>query len=128
MGPEFIIRIKEEPTPRPVEFGELFALKDRLQSLTLLWNCNSYLVNRDRRCFYINGGRKIEMPEFRGCTDLAVYYRRRHQKDISFGGGDNNAHRVSYLLGFEGSIHGKIKLVTLQISEDGTQWVWKDNK
>ncbi len=131
MGPEFIIRIKGEPTPRPVEFGELFALRDKLQSLTLLWDCNSYHVNvsEGKRHFLINGGRRLKMPAYKKCTDLKVFYRKRNQQDITFGVTSKKGdYRAFYLLGFEGTVDGEAKLTFLQVSEDGTQWVWRDHK
>lgn len=130
MGPEIIIRNKKEPTPRPVRFEELSSLVDGLQSITLLWNCNSYLVNVDRRCFIINGGRRIGVnPIFKDCRDLKLFYRRRTQMDLTVGsdnGGDNR--RVSYLLGFSGVVNGEEKFMFIQVTDDGSQWVWRDHK
>lgn len=127
MGPEFIIRIKDEPTPRPVEFGELFDLRDKLQSLTLLWTCNSYHVNRDIKYFLINGGRRVGISDMKGSTDLKIFCRRRHQRDVTFGGqNDEGAHRVSYLLGITGTVDGEEKTTCVHVTEDGVHWVWRD--
>ena len=132
MGPEFIVRVKDEKSPRPIEFEDICALKDRLLSLTLLWDTNCYLVNRERRFFIINGGRKIALEDFKGCRDLGVFYRRRHNKDLIFGAVPDQAvegeHRVSYLIGFEGTVDNEEKITFLHVSPDGKTWLWKNHK
>jgi len=128
--PEFIIRIKSEPSPRPIRFEDIFPIKDELQSLTLLWDTNSYMVNRDKRFIIINGGRKIAFGEYKECRDLKIFYRRRVSQDIGVGNNiiKEKAKRVSYLLGFVGTVKDETKYVFLHISTDGTQWVWKDER
>lgn len=133
--PEFIVKIDGEPTPRPVEFEELFDLQPNMVSLTLLWDFNSYHINVRRRYFLINGGRKIAVKQFKGCRDLRIFYRRRHQQDIVFGAiphGDNAGkslgHRVTYLLGFIGTVNDEEKVMYLHIDTDGSQWMWKNER
>ncbi len=128
--PEFIIRIRSEPSPRPIQFGDIFPIKDELQSLTLLWDTNSYMANRDKRFIIINGGRKISFSEFKECRDLKIFYRQRVSQDIAVGNDivKERAKRILYLLGFVGTVRGETKYVFLQIATDGTQWIWKDGK
>ena len=131
MAPEFIVRVEGEPTPRPIEFEDIFQIKDSMQSLTLLWDTNCYHVNRKRRFVIVNGGRKIGLKAFKHCTDLSIFYRRRNSFELAFGAIPANnvdSNSTTYLLGFEGTVDGEKKLVYLHVSEDGRQWVWKDQR
>jgi hypothetical protein len=131
-APEFIVKVEGEPTPRPIAFEDIFEIKDKLQSLTLLWDTNCYHVNRSRRYVCVNGGRKIGLKYFKGCRDLGIFYRRRNSVEITFNTIPNTAMQgermIRYLLGFEGTVDGQERLVFLNISEDGRHWIWQDHK
>jgi len=124
---EIIVRVKDETSPRPIKFEELYAIKDSMVSLTLLWDTNCYSVNIDRRYFCINGGRKIAIKTFRKCTDLSICYRKRNSIDLSFGAvpDKRSEPQVTYLIGFEGTVDGELCRELIHISPDGATWIWK---
>ena len=125
--PEWMITTYDNPEYRKVEFSELLALKDEINSAILLWNFNSYLINISEAYFIINGGRKLQPTVFFNMTDRKFLYARRHRETLPVGvdlGNENRTHEVFYLLGVEGMVEGEKKELLLFISSDGTLWKW----
>lgn len=126
--PEWLVCTNDRPAPHVVPFKELFAIKESMTALQLLWHFNSYYVDAKRKRFVINGGRNVFLPDWKNAQDVKVLYRRRHTETISFGGDGEKKHEVSYLLGLQGVLQGEQKEIMIHISPDGIEWYWKDKR
>jgi len=134
MKVEWIITTSDDEGPRKVQFRELYALKDKIEQMTILWDVNSYHVNIPERYFIINGGRKLFFKdEF---DEAVLFYAKRNRKTIGMNKapvartveGKVLSHSVTYLLGLDGTQDGKEKILLLQTSPDGKFWRWQDHK
>ncbi len=105
--PEWVISVYGEPKPRSVSFKELFELKDKISSMTLLWNTHSFYVNVEEGYFIINGGRRLKPLPFESLEDKKILYARRNSMNVTVSGNDDLKQGdiiVTYLLG----VHGKL--------------------
>lgn len=121
---EIIITTRDNPNkPRVVQFEELNALRDDILTMSHLWNFGSYYVSVPDRTFIINGGRKYSVGNLGECEFL---YRRRCRFDMAMNGnGEPTNKTVMWIMGLQDK--ETEKMVLLQISEDGRQWLWADS-
>ncbi|MBW1995094.1 MAG: hypothetical protein JRI77_11700, partial [Deltaproteobacteria bacterium] len=123
---------KDEPKPHAVGFGEIYRLKPRITSLTVLWDTNSYHVDVSRRHFVINGGRRISMQEiFKDAENVEPIAVRRHTKYLTINNDQNAKHEeeaVTFLVGLEGMVKGEKREILVHISPGGTMWMWKNKR
>lgn len=124
--PEILVTTSDNTAPHCVLFEELYPLKDQLQSITLLWNANCYLVNAVRNYVIINGGRRLQLSALQKCRDRKVIYRKRNMMQVSVVGKEPLTREITYIIGVSGVVANKPKLILLQISSDGTTWTWRD--
>ena len=128
---EWLACTVDRPAPHVVPFKELFAMKDSIIALQLLWNFNSYYVDAKRRRFVVNGGRSIFISNWKDVQDVKVLYARRNTKVVQLNkvAGDGEGKReVSYILGLQGTLDGERKEVMLHISPNGADYYWRDKR
>lgn len=126
---EWIISNHDKPEPHVVDFEEIYDLRDQINSITLLWDTNSYHVDLVRKEIIINGGRRICIKGFERMGDLTAIAVKRHTKRISFNGDEGDpGEMVSYLIGWEKDVEGEKKEIMLHISPDGREWCWRDHR
>lgn len=126
--PEWIIETEDNRSPHSVQLPEIFAQKDLVRSVVLLWDTNSYYVNVEEGYFIINGGRRLQPTGVAMMEDRRICYARRNSRSFAVGQPDQAQDSVSYLVGVEGRIEGEERQLLLQISSDGRLWVWKDKR
>jgi hypothetical protein len=130
--PEFFITTQDNPEVRPVPFVNLYAQRDFMTSMTLLWDCNSYHINIIDKYFIINGGRRI--PVTGKLDSIKVLYARRNNVELTVTGGKEVKRGISYLLGFEAVndnnlTEGPVKHeLMLHISSDGKVYTFRDKR
>jgi hypothetical protein len=123
-----IVTLRDSDIPKRIEFYDIFKCKDSIKSLIYLYDFNSYLVNIDEGFFCINGGRRIKPCNCDSYEDRQLIYAKRNAKDINVNSGEESELRINYLLGVKGRFENEYKTVLLQISEDGSSWIWRDKK
>lgn len=114
---EILVTLKDNPSPRMVDFSELHGLVDSMGSMMLLWNTNSYYVDSVSKTFIVNGGRRTRFSEMENCR---IVYRKRNQIQLSMTG-DNQGTQCMWIMGLESETGDRIML---EISEDGSGWDW----
>ena len=125
--PEWIITTYDSSKKQHVEvFKNLFAQREEIDSMMLLFDYNSYYISVDGRFFIINGGRRIQPRELQILENPIILYARRHTKTISVSGNSEPTDTLTYLLGVEGIVDGEKKELFLQISQDGRFWAWRN--
>jgi hypothetical protein len=129
--PEFIITTTDEPEQREAQFSDLYALKDKIASIMLLWDFNSYYINIQQGYFIINGGRRIQPTVASLMLHKKLEYARRNRMDVQIAGDDEKENpeiSISYIFGMHGVSGDEEKSILLHISSDGTTWCWRDTK
>jgi len=115
---EIMVTLKDDLTSRLVQFSELYAMRERIGSLMLLWNTNSYYVDSVSRTFIINGGRRTKFNEMEDCR---ILYRRRTKAEVAMNSEERNR-IVTWLIGIESRSTGSV--VFIEIGDDGVEWKW----
>ena len=122
--PEYIICTHAKPEPHSVEFSELFAQREDIKKMIMLWDSNSYLVDVILKSFLINGGRRLSLLDhFPGRA--TVLYARRNRQEISLNSDEKGRASISYLLGLKGEDG---KELILHISPDGKAFSMIDHR
>jgi len=117
---EIIITTREDSSnPRVVQFRDLFALREQIQSMMFIWNTNCYYVDVVSQTFIINGGRKIQFSNFEACK---VLYRRRTQLKYTTNSEGEPETILTWLIGLEEI--GTKRMVLLIVSDNGVVWQW----
>ncbi len=112
-----IIVTEDDAEPRRVRFEDLFAIRESLTSIMLLWNTNSYYVDRLSNTFIVNGGRRIRIETL---GEGSIVYRRRNSLITSLSG-QPEKRSVSWVIGLQGKENPE-QMAILQITEDGSGW------
>lgn len=123
-SPEWFITDSMGEKPRIVDFPDIFAIKSDVKSLMILWPLSSYYVNVKEKYFIIQGGKRIQPTGIDEMKDVKLLYARRNRQDMTLDG-QNKVLHVSYLMGVEGQLDGKTRVLYLEVSEDGRLWRWK---
>jgi hypothetical protein len=116
---EIIVTLRDDPSPRVIPFSDLYALRENISSMMLLWDTSSYFIDCVSKTFIINGGRKIA---FNHVGEGMILYRRRTRSELSTTG-EPPKRMVIYILGFE--IKSSNFLAFIEVSEDGNAWKWE---
>ena len=124
MGPDFVIATVDNPQPHVVQFEDLYAQREQIAHITLLWNFNSYHVNVAERHFIVNGGRMIIRGEDQFSGTAQLIYTRRKRVDMLMEDDSIPAHRTLYLVGLK---DGDRELM-LEIAEDGSRYTWRTKR
>jgi hypothetical protein len=111
-----------------VAFKDIFPQADKIISVMMLWNTNSYYVNAKDKYFIINGGRRIQPTGLLQFTDSKVVAIKRHRVDMPLNGEDSSRESTSFLLGINGILNEEKRELYLHISPDGSLWTWKANR
>jgi len=130
-APDFIITTDDNAEAREIQFSDIFNLKNKITSIMLLWDYNSYYVNIEQGYFIINGGKRIQPTVATMMLHKKLEYARRNRMDIQMDGDDTLEEsdiRMSYLFGIEGIVDNEHKSILLHISEDGFLWGWRDKR
>ena len=123
-----VITLKDSETPKRIGFFDIFKCKDDIKTLIYLYDFNSYLVNIEEGFFCVNGGRRIKPCNCDKYENKKLVYAKRNSKEVNINSGDESNINVNYLIGLQGDFEGENKTVLLQISEDGSSWVWRDKR
>jgi hypothetical protein len=127
--PEWIISTHEKPAPHAVSFEKIFPQREQINSITLLWDTNSYHVDVVRKQFIINGGRRIHINGAEKAERLIPFAIRRHTQKISLNGdGKQDDETISYIIGWESIKEDQKKEIMIHISPDGREWYWRDHR
>lgn len=128
--PEIIVTTENNPEPYEVQFSDIYNIKDKIKSMLLLWDTNSYYVNIDVGYFIINGGRRVQPVILQMMTDKTIEYAKRNRMDVTLDGDDLEQGEIqsSYLLGVTGKYNGENKTILVHVSPDGSLWGWKDKR
>ena len=129
---EFLVTTKSDKIPKVMQFEVIAGYKPEIETMTLLWNANSYHVNLPQRLFIINGGRRIHIQGWEDVESVNILYYKRHNREVSVNG-DNGSPRegpnvVSYLRGWEGGVAEDAKQIMLHIGPNGKEWYWRDHR
>ena len=130
LEPTFLVSTEYPLKYKICSFSQLYNIRFDIKSLILLWDFNSYLINIHDKYFIINGGRKIQPNVFNEMKDFHLIYARRNRINIVLDS-DKPTEKPQkfYLFGIEGKfLDNMANSILLQISEDGTQWIWRDKK
>lgn len=125
---EFIVKLKNEDTPKTLPFKELFQNRSNMESMQLLWDCSSYYVNVEERYFIINGGRRVQPDNLVMMESPMVLYTRRNKQEVGMDGVEVGDRVITYLLGAEGIVDGIHKEILLEIEETGILWRWRKHR
>jgi len=130
--PIIIITTYCNTTPRRIAFQDLYAIKNEITSLQLLWDFNSYFINIPIGYFIINGGNRIRPMVVEGMEIPVIEYAKRNRVDMALNTIDDpdktNEIKISYLIGITGLCDGVSKSVLLHISDNGSVWSWRDSR
>lgn len=115
---EIMVTLKDDLISRVVQFSELYAMRERIGSLMLLWNTNSYYVDSVSKTFIINGGRRTKFNEMEDCK---ILYRRRTKAEMAMNSEERNR-IITWLIGIESKVSGSV--VFIEIDDNGIDWKW----
>jgi len=121
---EIIVRVKTDPTPMVVTREELYPIREKLDSMMLLWNTASYYVDTKQKMFIVNGGRKLFMDFEDG---VKIVYRMRRSVTYGLTSKEPPTHHEAWVMGLEGIKDGKPKQVFLVIEHGGETWGWENH-
>lgn len=122
---EIIVRRKQAKLPEVMTPEEVMERKKWIDSITLLYPTNSYILDYAQRRFSINGGRYIEFPEtvFADRSDLV--FVQRNTMDLGADGTIDEA----YLMGWSTKFSdGSVKEVILYVSPDGRSFKFLNDR
>ncbi len=120
--------ISEDETLKKVQFNYIFPNKEHIDSITMLFDTNSYIINVRQRFFIINGGRRIQPKPVMLMDEVWPLAVKRRRKTVTLNGEESGDESLSYLLGIEGILNGEKREVLIQISQDGSLWAWKSKR
>lgn len=117
---EIIVKLSDEIKPRSIRFEDMYNVADKVESLMLLWDANSYYVDVKSSHFLINGGRRLEFPRI---TDPRLVYRKRTSQTVSISGAAEGSRKsVSWIVGIRDGDEGE--MILLIITDTGAAWYW----
>ena len=121
MIPAFLVKTAINGVYAEHTFSELYNMRDQIITLTVMWDYNSYLIDLYERHIVINGGRALRMDLLTQMEDPKLYYRKRHMTNIGISDGKTKQDRLSYVVGAEGIVAGKLRQIYMLIKGDGTE-------
>ena len=127
---DILITLKDGTTQK-VDFTDIKKMAENISKVIFMYECNSYVVDVDKKTFLINGGRYLTFDWLSKVDTVHLQCFRRNRKELQINGSDitdNNKVSVSYLLGFYGIIKSEKKEVYLHVSEDGKEWHWLNKR
>lgn len=117
---EILVQVQGESAPRSVKFEDLFAIKEVVLSIVLMWTYNSYYVGVDKSTFLINGGRKLKFDRIK--NPKLVYRKRTSQTISTTGAAEGERRSMSWIVGIQEGDDGE--MILLNITETGANWHW----
>jgi len=126
--PEWIVTFKDDKMARKLEHGQLYPNRERIESVVVFWDTNSYYVNVTGKFFIINGGRRVTSERLSRLENPMVLCVRRNQIQIPVNGSSAPKKFALYLVGIQGVIEGKETQLFAEISNGGKDWEWKEGR
>ena len=127
---EWLIRKESDRIAQTIKFEDMYNIKDQIVDIVALWSFNAYRLDLQRREFIINGGRRLQLPQWKKYKSVSLKYARRTSVEVATNNPMNVLNKtITYLIGMQAFKKKKIiDEIFIQISNDGKSWKWLQSR